>query len=165
MGAMSPGRAVGAGLDIGSTGDLATPLHIHHLGWVVSSIVAARRTFQASVGLSDLGSEDQDWVRIAFLSIGCSMIELLEPLDSSSDLGQYLVTRGEGIHHIAYGVTDVGAALRRAREQGVRLLDEEPRKGARNTMIAFIDPCRPDGLLVEFVQDPPGASRLDHRHP
>ena len=130
------------------------PSNVHHLGWVVRSIAESLPRFTASAALSDLGIEDHGWVRVAFLGVGCSLIELLEPQEADSDIKHFLESAGEGIHHVAYGVSDVAEALKAAGDRGVRVLDAAPRPGARNTLIGFVDPELPGGTLVEYVQDP-----------
>lgn len=137
-------------------------LNIHHLGWVVASIEESLPRFTSSVALADLGVEDHGWVRVAFLGVGCSLIELLEPQDEESDVRAFLRTQGEGIHHLAYGVPDVAGALLSAAGRGLTLVDEAPRPGARNTMIGFVDPGLPGGTLVEYVQDPHLSTALAH---
>jgi len=128
--------------------------HIHHLGWVVASIDESLHTFRRQIGLELSEIEQYPGVRVAFLFAGPSMVELLQPLDGDSDLARFLATRGEGIHHVAYAVRDVARALTEATDRGLRRLDSEPRPGARGTLIAFVDPGRPDGVLIEYVQDP-----------
>jgi methylmalonyl-CoA/ethylmalonyl-CoA epimerase len=138
------------------------PLNIHHLGWVVASIEESLPKFTSAVALADLGVEDHGWVLVAFLGVGCSLIELLEPQDAESDVREFLRTQGEGIHHLAYGVPDVAGALASAAGRGLALVDEVPRPGARNTMIGFVDPGLPGGTLVEYVQDPQLNIALAH---
>ncbi len=140
-------------------GDL---LNIHHLGWVVRSIPESLPLFTSSGALSDLGIEDHGWVKVAFLGVGCSLVELLEPQQAESDLREFLSTQGEGLHHIAYGVQDVAKALREATDRGLKAIDPVPRPGARGTQIAFVDPGLPGGTLVEYVQDPDLDIALAH---
>ena len=128
--------------------------NVHHLGWVVRSIAESLPRFTVSGALSDLGIEDHGWVRVAFLGVGCSLIELLEPQNEDSDIRQFLERTGEGIHHVAYGVPDVAEALKAAGSRGLKVMDPAPRPGARNTLIGFVDPLLPGGTLVEYVQDP-----------
>lgn len=137
-------------------------LNIHHLGWVVESIADSLPKFTTSVAFADLGIEDHGWVRVAFLGVGCSLIELLEPQDAESDVGEFLRSRGEGIHHVAYGVPDVAGALQEAAGRGLTVVDESPRPGARDTLIGFVDPGLPGGTLVEYVQDPQLNIALAH---
>jgi methylmalonyl-CoA epimerase len=80
-------------------------------------------------------------------------VELLEPLDDTTDIGKFIAERGEGIHHVALRVDDVAAALGEAGSHGIELLDRVPRRGARDTLIGYIDPKRADGVLIQYVQD------------
>jgi len=92
-------------------------------------------------------------MRVAFFGEGPATIELLEPLDENSDLSAFLAKHGEGLHHLALKVDDVAAALDDASARGFRLLDTGPKPGARQTLIAFVDPKRGDGVLIQFVQE------------
>jgi methylmalonyl-CoA/ethylmalonyl-CoA epimerase len=131
--------------------------HLHHIGWVVRSVAQARPHFERQLGLEWLGQEDLATVRAGFLGAGGTTIELLEPLPGDTVVAAFLEERGEGIHHLAYAVEDVAAALVEAAARGMRPLDRSPRPGARGSLIGFVDPARPDGILVEYVQDPGGV--------
>ena len=100
--------------------------------------------------------EDQG-VREAMLRVsagpaGASWIQLLEPLGPATPVGKFLARRGEGIHHIGYGVTDVAAALEAIGARGVRLIDKRPRHGSMGASIAFLHPADVGGVLTELVQ-------------
>ena len=102
--------------------------------------------------------EDQG-VREAMLRVsagpaGASWIQLLEPLGPATPVGKFLARRGEGIHHIGYGVTDVAAALEAIGARGVRLIDKRPRHGSMGASIAFLHPADVGGVLTELVQAP-----------
>jgi methylmalonyl-CoA/ethylmalonyl-CoA epimerase len=131
-----------------------TRMDIHHLGWAVRSIEANRRHFEVELGLPAEAEELAPGLRLAFFRAGSSLIELLEPLDQDSDIASFLHRRGEGLHHVAYRVPDVQAALDGAVQRGLVPLDAAPRPGSRRTTIAFVDPQRSDGALIEFVQEP-----------
>jgi methylmalonyl-CoA/ethylmalonyl-CoA epimerase len=126
---------------------------VHHLGWAVRSIDDSRLHFESGLGLAFAGEEGFPDVRVAFFGAGAASVELLEPLDDRSDLGVFLATRGEGLHHLGLKVDDVAAALDDAKSHGFRLLDEAPRSGARRTLIGYVDPERADGVLIQFVQE------------
>ena len=83
---------------------------------------------------------------------GGTAIELLEPLDENSPISKFLEKRGEGIHHICYLVDDLESVLSRLKEKGVRLIDESPRPGAYNSMVAFIHPKAMNGVLIELAE-------------
>ncbi|TMC90853.1 MAG: VOC family protein [Chloroflexi bacterium] len=126
---------------------------VHHLGWAVRSIDDSRPHFESALGLAFAGEEGFPEVRVAFFGTGAASVELLEPLSDQTDLGVFLATRGEGLHHLGLKVDDVAAALDEARTRGFRLLDTSPRSGARQTLIGYVDPERADGVLIQFVQD------------
>lgn len=126
---------------------------VHHLGWAVRSIDDSRVHFERALGLAFRGEEGFPDLRVAFFGEGPATVELLEPLDENSDVGAFLARHGEGLHHLALKVDDVSAALDEANARGFRLLDVRPRPGARRTLIAFVDPKRADGVLIQFVQE------------
>ena len=126
---------------------------VHHLGWAVRSIDESRVHFETALGLVFRGEEGFPDLRVAFFGEGPATIELLEPLDENSDLSGFLAKHGEGLHHLALKVDDVAAALDDASGRGFRLLDTGPKPGARQTLIAFVDPKRGDGILIQFVQE------------
>jgi len=126
---------------------------VHHLGWAVRSIDESRVHFETALGLVFRGEEGFPDLRVAFFGEGPATIELLEPLDEKSDLSVFLAEHGEGLHHLALKVDDVAAALDDANARGFRLLDTGPKPGARRTLIAYVDPKRADGVLIQFVQE------------
>ena len=95
--------------------------------------------------------EDQK-VRVAMLPVGESRIELLEPTSEDSPISKFLEKRGGGIHHIAVEVEDIRAALAKLKASGMRLIDEIPRIGAENCLVAFVHPASTGGVLLELVQ-------------
>jgi methylmalonyl-CoA/ethylmalonyl-CoA epimerase len=128
------------------------PAAIHHLGWVVRSVEASRKHFETVLGFPFLGSEDFPGLTVAFFDGGSIMIELLEPRDPGSEFGKFLARTGGGIHHFALSVGDIAGALAEAERHGLALIDRAPRPGARGTTIAYVDPHREDGILIQFVQ-------------
>lgn len=126
---------------------------IHHLGWAVHSIDAARPHFETSLGLDFRSDETFTDVRTAFFGTGPAMVELLEPFKDDSDIGRFLSRRGEGLHHLALRVDDVATALARAQALGFKLIDVVPRPGSRGTLVGMVDPGRQDGVLVQYVQE------------
>jgi methylmalonyl-CoA/ethylmalonyl-CoA epimerase len=129
-------------------------LRLHHLGWAVGSIAASMPTWTESIGLPDLGFEQFPGIDVQFFGAGECMIELLESHGGDPTVEKLVEHRGGGLHHLAFGVPDVGETLNEAARRGLCKIDEVPRPGARGTMIAFVDPGWLDGTLVEFVQDP-----------
>jgi methylmalonyl-CoA/ethylmalonyl-CoA epimerase len=100
-------------------------------------------------------------LRVAFFGSGsASMIELIEPLTDDSNAARFLARRGEGLHHLAFRVDDVAAALAEAADHGFEPIDSAPRPGARGTLVAMVDPKREDGVLVQYVQEKGGVFPL-----
>jgi methylmalonyl-CoA/ethylmalonyl-CoA epimerase len=132
---------------------LAKVAAIHHLGWAVRSIDKAREHFEAALGLEFRGEESHRDVRVAFFGDGQVTVELLEPLDDKTDVGTFLARRGEGLHHLALKVDDVGVALADASRHGFVPIDAAPRPGSRGTVVGFVDPLRADGVLIQYVQE------------
>jgi methylmalonyl-CoA/ethylmalonyl-CoA epimerase len=95
--------------------------------------------------------EEQD-VKVAFLPVGESEIELLESTSPDGNIAKYIQKKGEGIHHIAFEVDDLEAKLEELKEKGVRLIDEKPRYGAGGARIAFLHPKSTNGILVELCE-------------
>jgi methylmalonyl-CoA/ethylmalonyl-CoA epimerase len=91
-------------------------------------------------------------VEAALLEVGESHVELLAPLGSDTPVGRFIARRGPGLHHVAYRVDDVAAALDELRTAGMRLIDEVPRAGIRGTRVAFLHPSAAGGVLTELVQ-------------
>ena len=97
---------------------------------------------------------DDQGVEEVLFAVGTSYIQLLGALGPETPVGTFLAKRGPGVHHVAYRVDDVAATLSHLRNEGVRLVDEAPRRGSRDTLIAFVHPKDMDGVLVELVQGP-----------
>lgn len=128
-------------------------MRLHHIGIAVKDLEAAVAAYRGLDLLCvDREEVEGQKVRVAFLPVGESRLELLEPTDPEGAMGRFLESRGEGIHHICLEVEDIEAALRRAREAGVRLVDEKPRVGAGGAKVAFLHPKSLHGVLVELWQ-------------
>lgn len=129
---------------------------IDHIGIAVESIENWLGFYRDVLGLQLSRSEEvkTQKVRVAFLSIGESQIELLEPTSEDSPISNFLKTRGGGIHHIAIKVNDIEEALTRLHEAGMRLIDTEPRVGSHNQLVAFVHPKASGGVLIELTQEP-----------
>ena len=130
-------------------------LDVDHVGIAVEDLDAAVEQYQATLGVTPTlreRVEDQGVEEVLF-PVGTSYIQLLGALGPSSPVGRFLERRGPGVHHIAYRVDDVEAALASLREEGVRLIDEHGRPGSRGTTIAFGHPASMGGVLVELVQE------------
>ncbi len=127
---------------------------IDHIGVAVQSIEESLPYYRDQLHMQYLGTEEvvEQKVRVAFLQIGESSIELLEPTSAESPVAKFLAKNGPGIHHIAYAVDDVSSALKDLAAQGVRLIDTEPRSGAHGAKIAFVHPKSSGGVLTELCQ-------------
>jgi len=127
---------------------------INHIGVAVNSIENSVPFYRDILGMTYEGSEEvaEQQVRVAFLGVGESRIELLEPTSPDSPVAGFLGKNGEGIHHIAYEVPDLERALADLQAAGVRLIDQNPRNGAHGARIAFLHPKATGGVLTELCQ-------------
>ena len=127
-------------------------LKIDHLGIAVSSLDAALTAYRAlGFELADTHDVPTEKVRAAFLPVGESRLELLEPTDPDSVIARFLEKRS-GLHHVCVLVEDIDAALAELKEKGVELLDQSPRPGAGGSRVAFIHPRSAGGVLLELKQ-------------
>jgi len=131
---------------------MSTAPVIAHVGLAVASIESALSFYRNVLGLSPGEPETVDGARIVSLPFGESEVELLEPRDADGPIAKFLARRGPGIHHIAYRVPDLEAALRACDAQGYRLIDEEPRTGQGGKRVAFVHPKTTDGILIELTE-------------
>ena len=127
---------------------------INHIGIAVQSLDATIPFYRDNLGMAFAGIEEvaEQKVRVAMLSVGESKIELLEPTSEDSPVAKFIEKNGTGIHHIAYEVADVEAAIAKLLADGARMIDERPRHGAHGTLIAFIHPKSSNGVLTELCQ-------------
>ena len=127
---------------------------INHIGIAVKNLENSIPFYRDQLGMEFEGNEEvtEQKVRVAFLKVGESRIELLEPTSPDSPIAKFLEKNGEGIHHMAYEVDDIEAALADMKEKGVRLIDETPRRGAHGSLIAFLHPKATGGVLTEICQ-------------
>lgn len=125
-------------------------MSFHHLGVATASGDDLAATFEGLLGAPVAHQEQFDGMTVRFLALDGGYFELLEPHDGGT-IARYLDRHGPGIHHIALGTDDVGAALDRARDRGVGLVDETPRPGAWGHDVAFLHPESTGGVLIEFV--------------
>ena len=127
---------------------------INHIGIAVQSLDIAIPFYRDNLGMAFAGIEEvaEQKVRVAMLSVGESKIELLEPTSEDSPVARFIEKNGTGIHHIAYEVADVEAAIAKLLANGARMIDEKPRHGAHGTRIAFIHPKSSHGVLTELCQ-------------
>ena len=131
---------------------------IDHVGIACRDLDAAIGRYEATFGLQVVSLEvnEEQGVREAMLAVGAALqpgyVQLLEPLGPDTPVGRFLTRRGEGLHHVGYGVEDIGQALAAIGGRGVRLLDERPRHGSMGASIAFLHPADLGGVLTELVQ-------------
>ena len=129
-------------------------MKINHLGIATKGIEESLKFWSDALGLENVHTEvvEDQKVRVAMLPLGESRIELLEPTSDDSPISKFLEKRGAGIHHIAVEVEDIRASLAKLKAQGMRLIDEDPRIGAENCLVAFVHPASANGVLLELVQ-------------
>lgn len=129
---------------------------IYHLGYAVEDIEAATRFYEKHFGVrvGEPEEVEEQGIVATMFEVGESMIELVQPTRPDSSVGKFLEKRGEGFHHVAFQVRDLEASLRELKENGVELIDEEPRIGAGGTRMAFLHPRGAHGVLTELVEMP-----------
>jgi methylmalonyl-CoA epimerase len=127
---------------------------IDHVGVAVAEIDPPLSALRDAFGLAVAHREvvEEQGVEAVLLDVGESHVELLAPLGEDTPVGRFLAKRGPGLHHIAYRVTDIAGELDALRSAGVRLIDEQPRVGIRNSRVAFVHPSSAGGVLTEIVQ-------------
>lgn len=127
---------------------------IDHVGVAVEDLDAALPLWRDHFGMALAHRETvtEQGVEAALLDVGENHVELLAPLGPDTPVGRFLAKRGPGLHHVAYQVPDIDAALRAVRDAGLRLIDEQPRVGIRQSRVAFLHPSATGGVLTEIVQ-------------
>ena len=123
---------------------------IAHIGLAVRSLEEILPLYRDLLGMSEVPLDNADGARIAGLSAGDSIVELLEAESPESPIAKFLAKRGPGIHHICFAVEDLDTTLKRCRAAGIRLIDERPRLGAEGKRIAFLHPSSTAGVLIEL---------------
>jgi methylmalonyl-CoA/ethylmalonyl-CoA epimerase len=131
---------------------------VDHIGVAVEDLEAAIALHEDAYGMALVHREvvDDQGVEAVLLDVGENHVELLRPLAEESPVGRFLANRGPGLHHVAYQVTDVQAALADLRARGLQLIDETPRAGIRGSRVAFLHPAACGGVLTEIVQPAEG---------
>lgn len=127
---------------------------IDHVGIAVEDIDSALALYRDTLGMRLVHRETvaEQGVDAALLDVGDGHVELLQPLGPETPVGKYLARRGPGLHHVAYRVADIDAALIDLASAGLRLIDERPRTGIRRSRVAFLHPASTGGVLTEIVQ-------------
>jgi methylmalonyl-CoA/ethylmalonyl-CoA epimerase len=131
------------------------PTHIEHIGIAVKNLQESIAYYEKVLGLTCYAIEEvpEQKVKTAFFMVGQTKIELLESTDPEGPIGKFIEKKGEGIHHMAYAVNDLEAALAETESKGVQLIDKTPRKGAEGLHIAFLHPKSTQGVLTELCED------------
>jgi methylmalonyl-CoA/ethylmalonyl-CoA epimerase len=127
-------------------------MRLRHLAIIVRDIGAVEKIY-GRIGLLSSGrtTVPAERITVSFVPVGTAQIEIFEPLAPETPLARFLAAHGPSIHHIALEVPDIGRAMARARNAGLRLIDPAPRSGAHGTRVAFIHPAEAHGVLVELV--------------
>jgi len=135
------------------------PGRVHHVAVVVKSIEAALGMYRDMLGLplETIMDIESDHVRIAFLGVGESKVELVQPTDDTTGVARFLANKGEGFHHVCFEVANLTETLLRLEIDGLELIDTAPRRGAEGP-VAFVHPRSCHGVLVELIEAPGGPS-------
>src|SRR3954464_9741466 len=131
---------------------------IDHIGVAGSDLDAALRVYDRELDLALVHREtvEAQGVEAVLLDVGENHVELLRPLSPDTPVGKFLAKRGPGLHHVAYQTADIEATLEQLKGAGMRLIDESPRTGIRNSKVAFLHPASSGGVLTEIVQPAEG---------
>jgi methylmalonyl-CoA/ethylmalonyl-CoA epimerase len=131
---------------------------LDHIGVAVEDLDAAVKLYGdlLEMPLQHRETVEEQGVEAVLLGVGDSHVELLAPLSADTAVGKFLSKRGPGLHHTAYRCQDVARALAVCRERGLRLIDEEPRRGIRGSRVAFLHPSSTGGVLTELVEPAAG---------
>ena len=127
---------------------------IDHVGVAVEDLEAAVSLYQSRLGMAVVHREtvEEQGVEAVLLDVGDSHIELLRPLSEDTAVGRFVAKRGPGLHHVAYRVENIERTLEDLAAAGLRMIDERPRQGIRNSRVAFVHPGGTGGVLTEIVQ-------------
>jgi methylmalonyl-CoA epimerase len=127
---------------------------IDHIGVAVTDLDAAIGLYESQYGMALVHREtvEEQGVEAVLLDVGENHVELLSPLADDTPVGKFLAKKGPGLHHVAYQVIDIETVLGSLRDAGLRLIDETPRTGIRNSRVAFLHPASTGGVLTEIVQ-------------
>ena len=131
---------------------------IDHIGIAVNDLDAAVQLYGGPFDMAEQHREtvEEQGVEAILLEVGEGHIELIKPLSEDSGVAKFIARYGEGMHHVAYQVDDIDAALEKVREAGLRLIDEKPRNGIRGSRVAFLHPKSTGGVLTEIVEPADG---------
>jgi methylmalonyl-CoA/ethylmalonyl-CoA epimerase len=132
---------------------------VDHIGVAVEDLDSAIALYSESLGmpLQHRETVSEQGVEAALLGVGDSHVELLLPLGEETAVGRFIAKRGPGLHHTAYRCADVDEALEQCRARGLRLIDQQPRRGIRDSRVAFLHPSSTGGVLTELVEPAEGT--------
>lgn len=128
---------------------------IEHVGIAVKSLKNANEEYTKMLGITPYKTEtvESEQVTTSFFLVGENKIELLESTNPEGVISKFIEKRGEGIHHLAFAVTDIRVEMKRLKESGFVLLNEEPKRGADNKLVCFVHPKSTSGVLIELCQE------------
>jgi len=128
---------------------------IEHIGIAVKNLDQGNKLYTKLLGAKHYKTEEvkSEGVMTSFFQVGQSKIELLEGVGEDNPISKFIEKRGEGIHHIAYDVNDIEAEMKRLKQEGFVLLNDQPKKGADNKLVCFVHPKSTNGVLVELCQE------------
>ena len=127
---------------------------IDHIGVAVEDLDGAVELYRDRLGMREQHREtvEEQGVEAVLLEVGDGHVELIKPLSPESGVGRFLDKNGPGLHHVAYATDDIDSALAAVRDAGLRLIDEKPRRGIRDSRVAFLHPKSTGGVLTELVE-------------
>lgn len=128
---------------------------IEHIGIAVKSLKESNKLFEALFGKEHYKTEsvESEGVNTSFFMLGDNKIELLESTDDNGPIGKFIAKKGVGVHHIAFDVDDIEKEIERLKKEGFIVLNDEPKKGADNKLVAFLHPKSTNGVLIELCQE------------
>ena len=128
---------------------------IEHIGIAVKNLEASNTLFSSLFGKPHYKTEEvkSEGVKTSFFDVGPNKIELLEATNPDSPIAKFIAKKGEGVHHIAFAVTDIKTEISRLKAEGFTVLNEEPKFGADNKLVAFLHPKTTNGVLIELCQE------------
>jgi methylmalonyl-CoA/ethylmalonyl-CoA epimerase len=128
---------------------------IEHIGIAVKNLEESNKLFAKLFNKSHYKTEEValEGVKTSFFKVGANKIELLEATNPDSPIAKFLEKKGEGVHHIAFSVTDIVKEIKRLKKEGFTVLNETPKKGADNKLVTFLHPKSSNGILIELCQE------------
>jgi methylmalonyl-CoA/ethylmalonyl-CoA epimerase len=128
---------------------------IEHIGIAVKDLEVSNKFFASLIGTTHYKEEEvlSEGVKTSFFKMGLNKIELLQATSLESPIAKFIHKKGEGVHHIAFAVTDIKAEIKRLKKEGFVLLNERPKKGADNKWVVFLHPKSTNGVLIELCQE------------